>query len=332
MDHRSFWYIVCVAIISFVHFGASAPVYLYDPQSSQPYASSIYIDADPVYSFDAQPSQPVATGQQPSGPGVALTAGSASFAQNPGWQGDQMMMPPSLGGPYDLDPADYPPFGPSSGYPTGAGPGQQIPSGSGGAVAFVQHNAQPSSLQYAGPAFLSYDVRQPYIHAGNVDFSKLPIALPKLTNSATGTLINTGSADKGQLSASGKTNTNTGPMGALSTGSGTISGQGLGLSATQVNSGQAGTGIAPAGPNAPLSGSSSNNFVNSLQAEKGRVLGDSNTVSRTGANGNAFGSSSGNAFGTGQGLQLTQVANSDSEGSGVGAPGPQPYMARRAWN
>ncbi|GAV02394.1 hypothetical protein RvY_12965 [Ramazzottius varieornatus] len=157
--------------------------------------------------------------------------------------------------------------------------------------------AYNGAAQIQGPAMMGKVVPPPNLFA----------------NTATGNVINSGSAVHGMLSATGNSKSRTGLLGSLSTGQGQLRGSGLGIQGTSVNSaGAATTGGFPGGPG---SGSNANAmFVNSMNAEKGTVNGLSNTMSRTGRNGNALGISGGSANGFGVGVQLTQVASSDATG------------------
>jgi len=234
-----------------------------------------------IYVYDvgvANPaSLPVANPVPPgiSPPGITVVSGATSHAQN---------VPPtaqmrSLGGPYDLDPSDYP----------------------------------SATSQFAGPTVSGSSGPQ-------VAFDVGPGG--PLSNSASGTVINTGHAGRGSLNARGQSNTRTDPFGSQSLGTGSLNGEGFGLTGTQINSGDSES----QNPGSPFGSSSSNMFVNSLAAQRGIINGNSRTLSNTGPNGNAFGSSSGSAMGRGDGVDLSQVANSNSQGSssgpGYGPSGP----------
>lgn len=145
------------------------------------------------------------------------------------------------------------------------------------------------------------------------------IALPPnlFANTATGNVINSGSTARGMLSANGNSKTRTGPFGSLSSGQGQLAGSGLGIQGTSVNSAGASTnGGFPGGY--PGASNANAMFINSMNAAKGTVNGMSDTLSHTGPNGNAMSRSGGSAFGQGEGITLTQLANSDSNSQSFG--------------
>ncbi|OQV24041.1 hypothetical protein BV898_01996 [Hypsibius exemplaris] len=287
-------------------------------------------------------------------PPVSITIGTASGSQTPPASGSQspLTAPPQAadsqpngmgpGGPWDMSYVNDPAMMAMmlSGGPDQQqqqmqqqdGPFQQDPGMSQGMIQ-VHGPSGTRIIVQSGPFGAqqrSFDIDN-YGGVGDYPPQYSGFLPTQLNNKATANVINSGSALQGAISANGKSNTQTGPLGASSVGHAGIGGSGLKVQGTSVNSaGSNSNGLAvpnmppwmtaggTGNPFGPSSGSANAMFVNSMVADKGTVSGTSDTLTHTGLGGNSFGSSSGSAMGQGQGIQLTQVANSDSEGSGFG--------------